>query len=282
MHGLVVVFDFDKTIIDWDSDNWVVEELGCQRLVHSASPYHALELSYGSFQLDRMMRELHSRGKTIEDIAECLKKIPLHPNIASAIKSAHAFGCDLRVLSAANEFFIDTILKHHGLMDCFSEINTNPSIIDEHGRLRILPYHDFHSSSHGCTICPPSMCKIQASVAADGKKHKQFIYVGDGAPDFCAGLKLEEGDFLMPRRDFPIWDLISANPLFTKAKIYEWNECDELGAVLLNTVNAFFTANKSRSTDQLVPVDCKSQNSSTCLTAHEAFQNALPVPLPRQ
>lgn len=39
-----------------------------------------------------MMRELHSRGKTIEDIAECLKKIPLHPNIASAIKSAHAFG----------------------------------------------------------------------------------------------------------------------------------------------------------------------------------------------
>ncbi|XP_021800510.1 inorganic pyrophosphatase 2-like [Prunus avium] len=283
MAGLVVVFDFDKTIIDWDSDNWVVEELGVKDLFTQLLP----TMPWNSL-MDRMMRELHSRGKTIEDIAECLKKIPLHPNIASAIKSAHAFGCDLRVLSAANEFFIDTILKHHGLMDCFSEINTNPSIIDEQGRLRILPYHDFHSSSHGCTICPPSMCKglimekMQASVAADGKKHKQFIYVGDGAPDFCAGLKLEEGDFLMPRRDFPIWDLISANPLFTKAKIYEWNECDELGAVLLNTVNAFFTENKSRSTDQLVPVDCESQNSSTCLTAHEAFQNALPVPLPRQ
>ncbi|PQP92751.1 inorganic pyrophosphatase 2 [Prunus yedoensis var. nudiflora] len=128
-------------------------------------------------------------------------------NFASAIKLAHAFGCDLRVLSAANEFFI---LKHHGLMDCLSEINTNPCIIDEQGRLRILPYHDFHSSSYGCTICPPSMCKglilekIQASVATDGKKHKQLIYVGDGAPDFCAGLKLDEGDFLMARRDFPI------------------------------------------------------------------------------
>ncbi|PQP92188.1 inorganic pyrophosphatase 2 [Prunus yedoensis var. nudiflora] len=132
-------------------------------------------------------------------------------------------------------------------MDCFSEINTKPCIIDEHGRLRILLYHDFRSSSHGCTICPPSMCKglimekIQASVATDGKKHKQFNYVGDEAPDFCAGLKLDEGDFLMPRRDFPIWDLISANPLFTKLKICEWNECDELGAVLLNTVNTFFT-----------------------------------------
>jgi hypothetical protein len=26
--GVVVVFDFDRTIIDWDSDNWVVTKLG--------------------------------------------------------------------------------------------------------------------------------------------------------------------------------------------------------------------------------------------------------------
>lgn len=28
MEGIVVVFDFDKTMIDCDSDNWVVDELG--------------------------------------------------------------------------------------------------------------------------------------------------------------------------------------------------------------------------------------------------------------
>lgn len=28
MAGIVVVFDFDKTILDVDSDNWVVDELG--------------------------------------------------------------------------------------------------------------------------------------------------------------------------------------------------------------------------------------------------------------
>lgn len=28
MARVVVVFDFDKTIIDCDSDNWVVEQLG--------------------------------------------------------------------------------------------------------------------------------------------------------------------------------------------------------------------------------------------------------------
>lgn len=28
MEGIMIVFDFDKTIIDCDSDNWVIDELG--------------------------------------------------------------------------------------------------------------------------------------------------------------------------------------------------------------------------------------------------------------
>ena len=39
-----------------------------------------------------MFMELHSQGKTMEEIAECLKRAPLHPRIISAIKSAHASG----------------------------------------------------------------------------------------------------------------------------------------------------------------------------------------------
>nr|DAD44464.1 TPA_asm: hypothetical protein HUJ06_002694 [Nelumbo nucifera] len=68
------------------------------------------------------------------------------------------FRCDLRIVSDANSFFIDTILKHHGLMDCFTEINTNPSYVDDEGKLRIFPFHDFTSSPH--SPCPPNMCKV--------------------------------------------------------------------------------------------------------------------------
>lgn len=39
-----------------------------------------------------MMKELHAQGKTTEEIADCLKQIPLHPTIVSAIKTAHASG----------------------------------------------------------------------------------------------------------------------------------------------------------------------------------------------
>lgn len=41
---------------------------------------------------DRMMKELHSQGTTIEDIARVLKNIPLHPRIVPSIKAIRALG----------------------------------------------------------------------------------------------------------------------------------------------------------------------------------------------
>jgi len=38
------------------------------------------------------MMELHSKGKTINDIEEVLQKIPLHPRVIPAIKAAHDSG----------------------------------------------------------------------------------------------------------------------------------------------------------------------------------------------
>ena len=39
-----------------------------------------------------MMKELYAQGKTIEDVVEVLKRIPIHPRIVPAIKAAHALG----------------------------------------------------------------------------------------------------------------------------------------------------------------------------------------------
>ncbi|KAF6170074.1 hypothetical protein GIB67_010100 [Kingdonia uniflora] len=123
-----------------------------------------------------MMMELHLQGKTIEDIANCLKRVALNPWIVQAIKSAHALGCDLGIVSHANVFFIETILEHHVLMHYFLEINTNPSVIDKDGRLMILPYHDLETSPRCSNPCPPNMSKgviiehITESVSAEGRK----------------------------------------------------------------------------------------------------------------
>lgn len=275
MADIVVLFDFDKTIIDCDSDNWVVDGLGFTDLFNELLP----TMPWNSL-MDKLMGELHARGRTIEEIADVLQRAPIHPRIVPAIKSIHAMGCELRVVSDANLFFIETILNHLGIRECFSEINTNPGFVDEEGRLRILPFHDFTSSSHGCGLCPPNMCKgvvierIQASVSAEGKK-KRFIYLGDGHGDYCPSLKLLEGDFMMPRKNYPVWDLICRNPMLLKAEIYGWTDGEELERVLLRLVDTIITEEKIKS-GQLISSDCKLQNIA--LSAHEALLPALRVP----
>ncbi|KAK6264224.1 hypothetical protein QUC31_012349 [Theobroma cacao] len=165
MGGIVVVFDFDKTIIDYDSDNWVVDELGFSDLFNQFLP----TMPWNSF-MDRMMKELHAQGKTIDDIAEVLKRTPIHYRVVPAIKAAHALGCELRIVSDANLFFIEKILEYLGLKEYFSEINTNPGFVDEEGRLRIFSYHDFNKCSHGCNLSPPNMCKAEIHEWSDGEE----------------------------------------------------------------------------------------------------------------
>ncbi|KAM7483825.1 hypothetical protein LguiB_008408 [Lonicera macranthoides] len=284
MAGIVVIFDFDKTIIDLDSDNWVVDELGFTDLFNQLLP----TMPWNSL-MDRMMKEIHSNGKSIEDIEEVLKRVPIHPRIIPAIKSAHALGCDLRIVSDANFLYIETILKHLGVRDYFSEINTNPGFVDDYGKLRIFPFHDFHTAPHGCTLCPPNMCKgaiierIQASLSMEGKK--KIIYLGDGAGDFCPTLKLKEEDYVMPRKNFPVWDLICKNRSLVKANINEWTDGEELEAILLQIINKIIMEdnintknnNSNAAAVQLFSGDCKFQTIPMS-AAHETLPQALPVP----
>ncbi|KAL8118736.1 inorganic pyrophosphatase 2-like [Apium graveolens] len=272
MAGIVVVFDFDKTILEVDSDNWVVDELGATAVFDqllNTMPWNTL--------MDRMMTELHSKGKTVDDIANVLKKVPIHPQIISAVKAAHALGCDLRIVSDANQFFIETILEHFEIRECFSEINTNPSFTDKEGRLRISPCHDFQ---HGCNLCPPNMCKgmiierIQREV-----ENKKMIYLGDGAGDYCPSLKLKAGDYVMPRKNFPVWELICKNREIVKAEIHEWSDGDEFAKILLHLVDEISmeddndNINTSGTATRLFSVDCDFSSSKI------PVREALPQPL---
>lgn len=248
MSGKVIIFDFDRTIIDDDSDRWVIVQMGLTPLFNQLRhtlPWNSL--------MNGMLEELHSNGKTVEDIVQCLKQVPLHPRIVAAIKSAHALGCDLKVLSDANQFYIETILKHHGVLGLFSEIITNPTFVDEQGRLRISPYSD-SENPHSCNLCPPNLCKglvmehIQASCSGKGKY--MFIYLGDGNGDYCPTLKLGEGDHVMPRKNFPLSKLICDNPTVVKAEVHEWDDGEKLEAILLRIIEAetsITTSSSSRS-----------------------------------
>eukprot|EP00249_Psilotum_nudum_P011923 c23469_g1_i1 orf=1022-1531(+) len=169
-----------------------------------------------------MMAALTAQGKTIQDIEESLRSIPLQPEKINAIKTAHASGCELRIVSDANTFFIRTILEKYGLTKCFKEIHSNPAYIDEQKALRILPFHPKSDPPHGCPLCPPNMCKgwiidnIRASFPTDAKP-KRIIYLGDGCGDYCPSTRLGIRDYVLPREGFPLMTLISENVKQVKA-----------------------------------------------------------------
>ncbi|KAK8484085.1 hypothetical protein V6N11_064164 [Hibiscus sabdariffa] len=184
MAGILVIFDFDKTIIDCDSDNWVVDELGFTEFFNQLLP----TMPWNSL-MDKMMEEIHARGKTIDDIVEGM-------------------------------------------------------VIE----------------------------KIQASL--EGKK--KIIYLGDGSGDYCPSLKLGEADYMMPRKDFPVWDLICRNPVLIKAEIHGWSDGEELEKVLLKIIDTVAVEGDDDKSSLLISsVDCKSHTVSASTTA---LPQALPVP----
>ncbi|KAH0901322.1 hypothetical protein HID58_040825 [Brassica napus] len=241
--GIVIVFDFDRTLIDGDSDNWVVTEMGLTEIFHQLRftlPWNRL--------MDRMMTELHSQGRSVQDIEACLQRImPIDSHIVEAIKSAKSLGCDLKIVSDANQFFIEKILEQHDLLDCFSDIYTNPTSVDEIGKLRISPYHGGGAAAstppHSCNLCPPNLCKglVMDHIRASSSSPKdqiltRFIYLGDGGGDFCPTLKLRECDCVMPRTNYPLWKRISDNPSLIKADVKEWSSAEELQRILMQLI----------------------------------------------
>ncbi|CAM0881596.1 unnamed protein product [Alopecurus aequalis] len=266
---VVVVFDFDKTIIEWDSDDWVITKLGAADAFNRLRP----TMRWNSL-MDRMMGELHAQGRSAEDIRECLRSAPLDAHVFSAIRTASALGCDLKVVSDANAFFIETVLEHHGVLGCFSEINTNPARVDADGRLTISPFHDPTSEPHGCSLCPENMCKgkiIERIQATDSAKNKHFIYIGDGKGDYCPSLKLREGDYVMPKENYPLWNLIRSNAQLIKAEVHPWYSGEDLERILLKLVNKLVTPPA-----QVSQLDYKCEMSNPVPT--EGQHQTIPVP----
>lgn len=115
--------------------------------------------------------------------------------------------------------------------------------------------------------------RIRDSVCTD--KKKRVIYIGDGKGDFCPSSRLEEGDRVMPRKNFPLWDLICRNSSLLKAEVHEWSEASELERVLLQLIDKISIEDGNISA-QLLSADCKFQTIP--IPSHEVLPKALPVP----
>eukprot|EP00941_MAST-03F_sp_MAST-3F-sp1_P006277 g6277.t1 len=166
-----------------------------------------------------------------------------------AVKYLKSHGSDLMILSDANLFYINVVLKANGLENLFSPIVTNKAEWEDHeGReiLRILPFHD-EIKPHGCKLCPKNLCKgAVLKQFLKGKNYEKILYLGDGGGDVCPCLLLHSNDIVLARKGnkFALGQklpkLLASREEQDIPKIEYWTN----GQDVLNVVKKLYSFNK--------------------------------------
>ncbi|KIM69041.1 hypothetical protein SCLCIDRAFT_103543 [Scleroderma citrinum Foug A] len=198
----LVVFDFDWSMADQDTDRWIFE-------VHAPDIRRKIKNLEDEVQwtdlVAQSLEELHGRGKTRDDIENALRIMPFHPAMVRAVTNLKAStNTTLLCLSNANSAFISTILHAKGLENLFEEIITNPASFEPSGLLKLRRRVDPTGPQHQCKVgCSPNLCKgeeLEAFLARHLPEYDRVIYVGDGENDFCPILRMRSQDMVLCRR----------------------------------------------------------------------------------
>ncbi|KAF9454055.1 hypothetical protein P691DRAFT_693775 [Macrolepiota fuliginosa MF-IS2] len=197
----LIVFDFDWSMADQDTDRWIFEVLApdLRRKMKDLKD----DIQWTDL-VAQSLREAHTRGIKREQIEHALRTMPFHPAMVRGVSKLKEAGkTTFLCLSNANSVFISTILQSKGLENLFSEIITNPAEW-ENELLKLRRRVDPSGPQHTCKVgCSPNMCKgeeLTAFLERHGKDFDRIVYVGDGSNDFCPILRLRSQDIIFCRR----------------------------------------------------------------------------------
>jgi pyridoxal phosphate phosphatase PHOSPHO2 len=208
----LVVWDFDWSLVNVNTDTWVLDELdrsgelGLEPLIHRCRA----AASGWTAQMDWALGELHAQGTSAAAIDGVLARTPLLRGVVAAVAAGRAHRADQIIVSDANERYIESVLSARAdrvHRSTFRAVVTNGAHEEASGRLRVLPYHPTDAPKHGCPRCPPNMCKSRAlrallgAALAPGAARPRIAYIGDGSGDFCPSCTvLRDGDLVLARR----------------------------------------------------------------------------------
>ncbi|KAJ9111438.1 hypothetical protein QFC19_001207 [Naganishia cerealis] len=211
----LIVFDFDWSFVDQDTDRWVFEVLST-KLRRKLQTIKSGGSQCTPDVVAECMVDLAKDGKTQEEILDALRILPLHPAMKRAVTALQSRSPDTTFLciSNSNEIYIDTILKEHGLESLFHTILTNPAHWSEEDRNCLLVGRRIPADSpnqHTCQVgCLVNMCKgdeLESWLQKNGKKMDDFekiVYIGDGGNDFCPLLRMRAQDLCLVRKGFEL------------------------------------------------------------------------------
>ncbi|CAG9106525.1 unnamed protein product [Plutella xylostella] len=149
----LAVFDFDRTVVDDDSDATIIRRLKERQpppewdsTNHDWTPY-----------MSDVFEHAFSAGLSQEDILASIACMRATPGLPELFTRLAAEGWDILLLTDANTVFVKHWLKTHELDHCITSIITNGAFF-ESGRLHIEPC----MRQAACARCPANLCKALA------------------------------------------------------------------------------------------------------------------------
>ncbi|XP_068566802.1 pyridoxal phosphate phosphatase PHOSPHO2 [Cebidichthys violaceus] len=233
----LMVFDFDHTVVDDNSDTWVIRCLPDQTLPNSVEKSY--RKGHWTEFMGRVMNYIGDQKVSPDRVRSVMETIPFTAGMTDLLTfiSDHKSAIDCIVISDSNTVFIDWILHASGLRAAVDRVFTNPAKFNELGYMEVQRHH-----WHDCDRCPVNLCKrkvleLYLSEQCDGGvEYGRVLYAGDGGNDLCPASCLRGRDVVMPRKGFTLEKLLArleddASP---RAKVIAWSS----GADILEELKA--------------------------------------------
>ncbi|CAH2305721.1 pyridoxal phosphate phosphatase PHOSPHO2 [Pelobates cultripes] len=226
---VLLVFDFDHTIVNDNSDTWIVQCAPEKKLPYGLQ--NTYEKGKWTEYMGRVFTYLGEQGIREEDMKRIMIDIPYTPGMTDLLQfighNKDYFDCI--IISDSNTIFIDWILTHGNVHTVFDKVFTNPAAFDPLGNLTVQNFHIHH-----CTECPKNLCKkkvLEEFVAKQATKQVQYskiVYIGDGGNDLCPVTFLKKGDIAMPREGYALQKRIAKDIDLIDSSISVWSSGSEI------------------------------------------------------
>lgn len=202
---VLLVFDFDNTIIDDNSDTWIVQCAPDKKLPIELQDSYQKGL-WTEF-MGRVFKYLRDEGVKADELKRAVTSLPFTSGMIELLSflrmNKDRFDCI--IISDSNSIFIDWVLEAAAFHDVFDHVFTNPASFDSSGRLTVKNYH-----AHSCTRCPKNLCKNTVlgefidKQLQKGVRYTRIVYIGDGGNDVCPVTFLKKNDVAMPREGYTL------------------------------------------------------------------------------
>ena len=230
----LVIFDFDQTIIDLDSEFSLVEKYAQDLYKEKNGDLYVKDhwIEFNNYMYTRIIEN----GYKYEDVKNHFQNLRLSPNMEVLLnylrQNKNKF--ETIIITGNNDQVVDIVLSSHCIKDCFDHILCNKSILDEKNIFKIWAINEKYEH---CEDDKPFLCKslfFEDFIKDKKDCYDKIFYIGDGRNDFCLSKKLGKNDFVFPRMNYTLYKILfdKDGKKDIKAEIIPWNTGKEICEVL--------------------------------------------------